>query len=52
MPKLEIELIDSCIDLLFSEMPEGPLKNMQNVIVNEIATNDKLMARLLECLNI
>ncbi|MEG0093788.1 MAG: hypothetical protein RR945_02305 [Erysipelotrichaceae bacterium] len=52
MPKLEIELIDSCIDLLFSEMPQGPLNDMQRVIINEIATNDELMARLLECLNI
>ncbi|MEG0917634.1 MAG: hypothetical protein RSF68_11535 [Myroides sp.] len=52
MPKLEIELIDSCIDLLFSKMPQGPLKDMQRVIVNEIATNDELMARLLDCLNI
>lgn len=52
MPKLEIELIDCCIDLLFTEMPQGPLKDMQRVILNEIATNDELMARLLDCLNI
>ncbi|MEF9968654.1 MAG: hypothetical protein RR766_09080 [Longicatena sp.] len=52
MPNLETELIDSCIDLLFSDFPQGPLKDMQRVIINEIATNDELMARLIDCLNI
>ncbi|MEF9920555.1 MAG: hypothetical protein RR802_06005 [Erysipelotrichaceae bacterium] len=52
MPKLENELIDTSMDLLFTSLPEGPLKDMQRVIFNEIATNDELMDRLLECLNI
>lgn len=47
MPNLENELIDTSIDLLFTSLPDGPLKDMQRVIINEIATNDELRDRLL-----
>lgn len=47
MNELENELIDTSIDLLFTSLPDSPLKDMQDVIINEIAINGELRNRLL-----
>lgn len=42
MNESQNNLIDSSVDLLFVSLPESPLKDMQEVVINEIATNDIL----------
>ncbi|MEG1151068.1 MAG: hypothetical protein RSD51_03170 [Malacoplasma sp.] len=50
MDKLKNNLIDTSVELLFTSLPESALKAMQEVVINEIATNDTLRQKMYNAL--
>ncbi|MEG2251298.1 MAG: hypothetical protein RSA87_04195 [Malacoplasma sp.] len=50
MNKIEDNILEMSIDIIFNKIPESPLKKIQEVLLYEIATNSNLRNKMLEAL--